>query len=108
MADKETEEFLRTGRMSPRQRARIRLQSETGRAGKEPTAGEVRGLFGKGPKKGQKKPRRPKRPEGKPPHRTLPLPTGPQRPKRKPPKLPKRLEASFQKYNIARDLRKRA
>jgi len=106
MADKETEEFLRTGRMSPRQRARIRLQSE---AGKEPTAGEVRGLFGKGPKPGPKKPpKRPKPPEGKPPHRTLPLPTGPQRPKRKPPKLPKRLEASFQKFNTARDLRKRA
>ncbi len=31
MADKETEEFLRTGRMSPRQKARFRLQRETGK-----------------------------------------------------------------------------
>lgn len=84
MADKETEKFLRTGRMSPRQKARFRLQRE---AGKEPTAGEVQGLFGKRPKPGQKKPpkrppRKPKPPEGKPPSRTLPI-----RPDRKPPRV---------------------
>lgn len=83
------ESFLATGRMNPSaaRAMRKRMELTRKRAGKKPA------------------PRKPPKEKRKPPHRLLPI-----RPERKGPrriKKPAERISSFQKFNIARDVRKR-